>query len=59
VGYQEKTMARFQKTVPKHPLDSDATLKAVLDNIKFQNENDAKLVDSSIDANEVVLTYED
>ena len=48
-------MARFQKTVPKHPLDSDATLKAVLDNIKFQNENDAKLVDSSIDANEAIL----
>ena len=52
-------MARFQKTVPKHPLDSDATLKAVLDNIKFQNENDAKLVDASIGANEVILMYED
>jgi hypothetical protein len=52
-------MARFQKTVPKHPHDSDATLKAVLDNIKFQNENDAILVDSSIDDDEVVLIYED
>jgi hypothetical protein len=52
-------MARFQKTVPKHPHDCDATLQTVLENIMFQNANNAKLVDSSIDDDEVVLTYED
>jgi hypothetical protein len=52
-------MPQFQKKVPKHPTDCDRTLDAVLKDIKFQNKNGAKLVDYSIEADEVVLTYDD
>lgn len=52
-------MAQFKKKVPKHPTDCDQSLRAVLDNIKFNNENDAKLVDYTIKPKEIELNYED
>ena len=52
-------MAQFTKTIPKHPTDCNKTLDAVLDNIKFNNENDTKLMAYSTgDPEEVVLTYD-
>ena len=47
----------MEKRVPKDPNDVDGTLSAVLDNVKFRNENGRLLADYRIDDDEVVLTY--
>lgn len=51
-------MAQFPKTIQKDPVDPDATLEEVLKNIKFYNENEAKLIAWTKSKTEVVLTYE-
>ncbi len=45
-------------TIPKHPTDCGATLKLVLNDIKFSNENGYKLVSYEIKPSEVVLNCE-
>jgi hypothetical protein len=44
--------------IPKHPTDCDETLKLVLQNIVFCNQNGYKLVTYEIKPDEVVLNYE-
>ena len=45
------------QNVPKHPTDCDETLKAVLDNVIFNNANNYHLISYEIRPNEVVLHY--
>jgi hypothetical protein len=45
-------------TIPKHPTDSDETLRLVLDDIKFSNQNGYKLVSYQIESDKVVLNYD-
>ena len=51
-------MAKYTKTVPKNPADSDDTLDAVLEVIIFQTEDGDELVSFENKPNQVVLTFE-
>ena len=51
-------MTSFTSRVPKHPTNPDRTLEAILEDIKFRNENGDKLVHHDIHPTEVILTYE-
>jgi hypothetical protein len=44
-------------SIPKDPNDVDGTLTAVLDLIKFRNNNQRRLTDYSIKDDEVILTF--
>lgn len=56
---ERKEKKKMVKKIPKDPNDCDKTLEAVLEDIKFRNENNRKLADYRIDPEEVVLTYEE
>jgi hypothetical protein len=44
-------------TVPKNPGNIDATLTAVLELIKFRNDNQRVLTEFSVNPNDVTLTF--
>jgi hypothetical protein len=51
-------MAKYTKTVPKNPVDSDDTLNAVLEVIIFQTEDGDELISFANKRDQIVLTFE-
>jgi hypothetical protein len=51
-------MAKYIKTVPKNPANSDDTLDAVLEVIIFQTEDGDELVGFQNKKDQIVLTFE-
>jgi hypothetical protein len=48
----------MEQRIPKHPSSGDETLKAVLTDVVFRNENGRKLTRFEIQPSVVILTYE-
>ena len=51
-------MAKYSKTVPKNPADSDETLDAVLEVIIFQTQDGDELISFQNKKDQIVLTFE-
>lgn len=51
-------MPEYTKTVPKHPTDSDETLKAVLEVIIFQTADTDEFIHYKIKPGKVELIFE-
>jgi hypothetical protein len=51
-------MTEYNKTVPKNPTDSDATLEAVLEAILLYTEDGDEFVRYKNESKQVVLTFD-